>query len=69
MLFAESFTDRRLERTMQFIDLAPQYQHLRAKINARIQAVLDHGQEIICPEVGELAQQLAAYVGGKHAIT
>ena len=54
---------------MQFIDLAAQYQHLKTKIDARIQAVLDHGQYIMGPEVGELEQQLAEYVGVKHAIT
>ena len=53
---------------MQFIDLAAQYQHLKAKIDARIQAVLDHGQYIMGPEVGELEQQLADYVGVKHVI-
>ena len=69
MAFAASFRDRRFGRTMQFIDLAAQYQHLKTKIDARIQAVLDHGQYIMGPEVGELEQQLAEYVGVKHAIT
>ena len=69
MAFAASFRDRRFGRTMQFIDLAAQYQHLKSKIDARIQAVLDHGQYIMGPEVGELEQQLAEYVGVKHAIT
>lgn len=54
---------------MQFIDLAAQYQHLKTKINKRIQTVLDHGHYIMGPEVQELEDQLASYVGVKHAIT
>lgn len=54
---------------MQFIDLAAQYQHLKTKIDRRIQAVLDHGQYIMGPEVLELEERLAEYVGVKHAIT
>lgn len=54
---------------MQFIDLAAQYQHLKAKIDQRIQIVLNHGQYIMGPEVQELEEQLADYVGVKHAIT
>lgn len=54
---------------MQFIDLAAQYQHLKTKIDARIHKVLDHGHYIMGPEVFELEEQLAEYVGVKHAIT
>lgn len=54
---------------MQFIDLAAQYSHLKEKIDRRIQAVLDHGQYIMGPEVAELEEKLADYVGVKHAIT
>jgi len=54
---------------MQFIDLAAQYQHLKTKIDKRIQTVLDHGHYIMGPEVHELEDQLASYVGVKHAIT
>jgi dTDP-4-amino-4,6-dideoxygalactose transaminase len=54
---------------MQFIDLAAQYQHLKARIDQRIQNVLDHGQYIMGPEVKELEAKLAEYVGVKHAIT
>lgn len=55
--------------TIQFIDLAAQYQHLKTKIDQRIQTVLDHGHYIMGPEVQELEQELAKYVGVKHAIT
>ncbi|MGR5461206.1 DegT/DnrJ/EryC1/StrS family aminotransferase [Vibrio alfacsensis] len=54
---------------MQFIDLAAQYQHLKTKIDARIHKVLDHGHYIMGPEVFDLEEQLAEYVGVKHAIT
>ena len=53
---------------MQFIDLKSQYQALKPSINARIQAVLDHGQFIMGPEVAEL-EPLAAYTGAKHCVT
>lgn len=54
---------------MQFIDLAAQYQQLKTRIDQRIQNVLNHGQYIMGPEVKELEQNLAEYVGVKHAIT
>lgn len=54
---------------MQFIDLAAQYKHLKSRIDNRIQDVLDHGQYIMGPEVYELEEKLAEYVGVKHAIT
>lgn len=54
---------------MQFIDLAAQYKHLKKRIDKRIQTVLEHGQYIMGPEVLELEQELAEYVGVKHAIT
>lgn len=54
---------------MQFIDLAAQYQQLKTRIDKRIQNVLNHGQYIMGPEVKELEQNLAEYVGVKHAIT
>ena len=54
---------------MQFIDLAAQYQHLKQRIDKRIQAVLDHGHYIMGPEVDELESKLADYVGVKHCIS
>jgi UDP-2-acetamido-2-deoxy-ribo-hexuluronate aminotransferase len=54
---------------MDFIDLKTQYRHLRESVNARIQRVLDHGQYILGPEVAELEQRLAAYVGAKHCVS
>ena len=54
--------------SIQFIDLKAQYQHLKADIDARIHAVLDHGQYIMGPEVKEVEAQLAAYTGAKYAL-
>lgn len=54
---------------MQFIDLQSQYKHLKTKIDKRIQDVLDHGKYIMGPEVQELEEKLAEYVGVKHVIT
>ncbi|TFL14854.1 DegT/DnrJ/EryC1/StrS family aminotransferase [Pusillimonas caeni] len=54
---------------MQFIDLKKQYQALRDPINKRIQAVLDHGQYIMGPEVKELEDALSSYTDSKHCIT
>jgi UDP-2-acetamido-2-deoxy-ribo-hexuluronate aminotransferase len=53
---------------MQFIDLKTQYQALKGAIDARIQGVLDHGQYIMGPEIAELEERLAAYVGSRHCI-
>jgi UDP-2-acetamido-2-deoxy-ribo-hexuluronate aminotransferase len=53
---------------MQFIDLATQQKQIRDKIKSNIQTVLDHGQYILGPEIGELEQSLAEYVGVEHAI-
>lgn len=53
---------------MDFVDLKTQYRRLREPINARIQTVLDHGQYILGPEVAELEERLAEYVGVKHCI-
>jgi UDP-2-acetamido-2-deoxy-ribo-hexuluronate aminotransferase len=54
---------------MEFIDLKCQYQRLKKDIDAGIQRVLDHGQFILGPEVAELEEKLAAYVGAKYCIS
>ncbi|HYL22785.1 MAG TPA: DegT/DnrJ/EryC1/StrS family aminotransferase [Burkholderiales bacterium] len=54
---------------MDFIDLKSQYRALKREIDERIQRVLDHGQYILGPEIGELEQQLAAYIGARHCVT
>lgn len=54
---------------MDFIDLKSQYAALRDNINARMQAVLDHGQYILGPEVMEMEAALVAYTGAEHCIS
>lgn len=54
---------------MEFIDLKSQYESLREPIKQRIQAVLDHGQYIMGPEVLELETRLAQYCGVRHCVT
>ena len=53
---------------MDFIDLKTQYRRLKPSVDARISKVLEHGQYVMGPEVGELEQKLAGYVGAKHCI-
>lgn len=55
--------------SIPFIDLKTQYQALKPQIQARIDAVLEHGQYIMGPEVKELEDKLAALTGAKHCIT
>ena len=50
---------------MQFIDLAIQQKRIREKIETNINAVLDHGQYIMGPEIKALEKRLADYVGVK----
>ena len=53
---------------MDFIDLKSQQALIREKLDKRIATVLDHGRYIMGPEVGELEQKLAEYVGVKHCV-
>jgi UDP-2-acetamido-2-deoxy-ribo-hexuluronate aminotransferase len=53
---------------MQFIDLKQQYNKLEKELNQRIGKVLLHGQYILGPEVAELEEKLANFVGAKHCI-
>ncbi|HGJ5876892.1 MAG TPA: DegT/DnrJ/EryC1/StrS family aminotransferase [Arsenophonus sp.] len=54
---------------MQFIDLNTQRARIKDKINLAIQRVLSHGKYILGPEVAELEEKLAAYVGAKYCIS
>lgn len=53
---------------MQFIDLGAQQARIRASIDARMAAVLAHGQYILGPEVAELETELARRAGTRHCI-
>lgn len=54
---------------MEFIDLKAQQKLIREKIENNIKKVLDHGKYIMGPEVYELEEKLADYVGVKYAIS
>jgi UDP-2-acetamido-2-deoxy-ribo-hexuluronate aminotransferase len=54
---------------MQFIDLATQQKRIRGQLDERIKKVLDHGQYILGPEIGELEKNLAAFVNMPFAVS
>jgi len=54
---------------MEFIDLKTQYAALKPAIDARMQAVFNHCQFIMGPEIAELEQKLKTRVGTEHCIT
>ncbi|MGV8058377.1 MAG: DegT/DnrJ/EryC1/StrS family aminotransferase [Smithellaceae bacterium] len=54
---------------MDFIDLAAQQRRIIDNLNANIGKVLAHGNYIMGPEIKELEDKLAAYIGVKHAIS
>jgi dTDP-4-amino-4,6-dideoxygalactose transaminase len=54
---------------MQFIDLATQQKRILETLKQNIQKVLDHGQYIMGPEVMDLENQLASFVGAKYGVS
>lgn len=54
---------------IEFIDLKSQQARIKDKIEVGIQRVLSHGQYILGPEVAELEERLAKFVGAKYCIT
>jgi UDP-2-acetamido-2-deoxy-ribo-hexuluronate aminotransferase len=54
---------------VQFIDLKAQQLRIKDKIDNRIQTVLGHGKYIMGPEVQEIENRLAKFVGVKHGIS
>ena len=54
---------------MDFVDLKYQQKRIKDKLESRIQAVLAHGQYIMGPEVKELEERLAEYVGVNQAVS
>ncbi|WP_430879938.1 DegT/DnrJ/EryC1/StrS family aminotransferase [Granulosicoccus sp. 3-233] len=56
-------------RQIPFIDLKTASTALQASLQARMNAVLDHGQYIMGPEVAELENSLQALTGSPYCIT
>ena len=54
---------------IEFVDLHAQQVRIKDKIDAGIQRVLAHGHYILGPEVAEMEEKLAAYVGSKYCIS
>ena len=54
---------------MEFIDLKTQQAKIKSKIQNRFKSVLEHGKYIMGPEVHDLENQLAEYVGLKYCIS
>jgi UDP-2-acetamido-2-deoxy-ribo-hexuluronate aminotransferase len=54
--------------SIPFVDLKAQYSALKGEIDARIAAVLAHGQFIMGPEVREMEEALAALTGSAHCV-
>ncbi len=55
-------------QSVPLYNLARQRERMEKGIEARVSAVLSHGQFILGPEVEELEQKLAEYCGARHAI-
>ena len=53
----------------QFIDLTAQQRVIRPKLELGLYSVLRHGKYIMGPEVKELEEKLAAFVGVNHCIS
>ncbi len=54
---------------LPFIDLKKQYETIANRIHDSIDKVLDHGRYIMGPEINQLEEQLAEFVGVKHAVS
>jgi len=48
---------------IEFIDLKAQQQKILPELERRMKVVLQHGRYIMGPEIQELEEKLAAYVG------
>ncbi len=53
---------------MQFIDLKAQYHRIKEEVQQNINQVLEHGQFILGPEVGQLEEKLKQFTHSKHAL-
>jgi UDP-2-acetamido-2-deoxy-ribo-hexuluronate aminotransferase len=56
-------------RSIPFVDLQAQRARLGRRVEERIERVLAHGAFVMGPEVIELEERLATFVGARHCIT
>jgi dTDP-4-amino-4,6-dideoxygalactose transaminase len=54
---------------IELIDLKAQQARIRARVDAAVARVLDHGQYIMGPEVTACEAQLAAFSGARHCVS
>jgi UDP-2-acetamido-2-deoxy-ribo-hexuluronate aminotransferase len=52
---------------LQMVDVVGQYRHIKPEVDAAVRRVLDSGQFINGPDVGELECSIAGYLGVKFA--
>lgn len=57
-----------MSNKVEFTGLPKQAVRLRSLIDANLSRVLDHGQFIMGPEVGQFEEELRSFCGAKHAI-
>ncbi|MFO1257717.1 MAG: DegT/DnrJ/EryC1/StrS aminotransferase family protein [Gammaproteobacteria bacterium] len=55
--------------TIRFLDIHAQQAKIKTELKQGIDAVLEHGQFILGPEVSELEQRFCQMTGSKHTIT
>lgn len=53
---------------MDFIDLKSQQKRIRKEVEQRLHSILDHGRYIGGPEIKELEENLASFVGTKFSL-
>lgn len=54
---------------MNFIDLKAQYQRIKSDVDKRVLGVLEHGAYVFGPEIHEMEEKLADFVGVKHCLS
>ncbi len=54
---------------MEFIDLKAQQARIRESVDRRIATVLEHGRYVLGPEVQELEELLANYIGTRYCVS
>jgi UDP-2-acetamido-2-deoxy-ribo-hexuluronate aminotransferase len=65
---ANPASSRSDEKPIDFAGLKAQYRRIKPEVKRRMDAVLEHGQFILGPEVAELERELARRAGVAHAI-
>jgi UDP-2-acetamido-2-deoxy-ribo-hexuluronate aminotransferase len=56
------------DRSIEFVDLKSQQDRIRPQLEERLYRVLHHGYYVMGPEITQLEERLAQYVGVEHCI-